>query len=116
MKRKTSGFTNVLFLCTLFVSAVLLQDNGSAKYFQGTRTGNVNMGEKVAQVNISFLVDRRIRFYRISSSSFLIICFFLKYFMKRWSLFFRLTRFEQKQNEICKLLTWHLPKIAWNFW
>lgn len=26
------------------------QDNGSAKYFQGTRTG-INMGEKVAQVN-----------------------------------------------------------------
>lgn len=40
-------------LCILFVSAVLLQDNGSAKYFQGTRTG-INMGEKVAQVNISF--------------------------------------------------------------
>lgn len=40
-------------LCTLFVSVVLLQDNGSAKYFQGTRTG-INMGEKVAQVNISF--------------------------------------------------------------
>jgi hypothetical protein len=37
--------------CLFF--AVLLQDNGSAKYFQGTRTG-INMGEKVAQVNISF--------------------------------------------------------------
>lgn len=29
------------------------QDNGSAKYFQGTRTG-INMGEKVAQVNYCF--------------------------------------------------------------
>lgn len=31
------------------------QDNGSAKYFQGTRTG-INMGEKVAQVNASFFL------------------------------------------------------------
>lgn len=47
-------------LCLFF--AVLLQDNGSAKYFQGTRTG-INMGEKVAQVNISFLpLDQRSRF------------------------------------------------------
>lgn len=29
---------------------VLLQDNGSAKYFQGTRH-STNMGEKVAQVS-----------------------------------------------------------------
>lgn len=33
----------------LSVPIVLFQDNGSAKYFQGTRTG-INMGEKVAQV------------------------------------------------------------------
>lgn len=54
MKKDSSGFTNVLSLYSVCF-AVLLQDNGSAKYFQGTRTG-INMGEKVAQVNITFLI------------------------------------------------------------
>lgn len=40
------------------------QDNGSAKYFQGTRTG-INMGEKVAQVN--FLLFFLKQFFNIFS-------------------------------------------------
>lgn len=67
-----------LFLCTLFVPTMLLQDNGSAKYFQGTRTG-INMGEKVAQVNITFFFLRTDAKER--QEAFLDILFFCCFFL-----------------------------------
>lgn len=47
------------------------QDNGSAKYFQGTRTG-INMGEKVAQVNASFFSNNILPIFHFSFNILLI--------------------------------------------